>query len=491
MNNTLEPVAGKVINWMSVVGLGIAIGTFSVVGQPWVAWSLVSLVLVFFAFVSFTQRDNVLTTPGWLTPFVLFIYYHVRIVFLFGYPYDSIRQPNAEFAYTGDILNYVAFVGSVAIVLFIIGYMVGSAFKVKRVELNEDNPRVFTSLIIFYLGGLISFVLKTSLGFTHYGGFSVVERSSPVNLVLTFAATFQWPIYYYIVYSINKDSLRGVRRVIGLAVIGVHAVQAVTAGGAGPLVLWSFPWILAWDYSSKLGRIKAKIPLKQLPLLAAGGLAVLLTASYMKEVTRGLLTTYGISPSINSVIKNMKLLPSLMGSVSLSETLTTTASRFMGADSMAVIVAQLRSGDQQYLAGYGLWLVPVALVPRLLWPGKPDIALGMWFTDTYWRTPSQVMAVGSGTQGTAFLLPGDFYMNFGVVGVAAGMFAVGIITSYVYRKIASAGSLGVMNMVLLTMLFDSLIRWEFSFASWIASIVQNIIQFSLLYIALKRLGQVQ
>ena len=187
-------------------------------------------------------------------------------------------------------------------------------------------------------------------------------------------------------------------------------------------------------------------------------------------------------------MQNIHLLPSILAEIDFSGPILSLLKRFMGADSLALIISKIRDGEKEFLLGYGLWLIPVAFVPRLVWPNKPDIALGMWFTDNYWRSPWEVQLAGAGTQGTAFYLPGDFYMNFGLIGVAVGMFVVGLVTAYVYKKIVPKQMSG-MHMALLSFLFFKLIISEFSFASWIAGIVRDVLLFYVFYVVIQKISR--
>jgi hypothetical protein len=73
-----------------------------------------------------------------------------------------------------------------------------------------------------------------------------------------------------------------------------------------------------------------------------------------------------------------------------------------------------------FQGGWTLALIPIAYVPRLLWPDKPETTIGNWITETY----------GSGTivkTATGPSWVGEFYLNFGVAGVVGGMFVMGFL----------------------------------------------------------------
>ena len=58
-----------------------------------------------------------------------------------------------------------------------------------------------------------------------------------------------------------------------------------------------------------------------------------------------------------------------------------------------------------------------SFIPRAIWPSKPIASLGRWF--------SMVVYGGSSSSAAAITVPGDFYLNFGWLGVPLGMLVYG------------------------------------------------------------------
>src|SRR5690606_20964410 len=69
------------------------------------------------------------------------------------------------------------------------------------------------------------------------------------------------------------------------------------------------------------------------------------------------------------------------------------------------------------------------LVPRVIWPDKPDITIGQWITETYRiygeRIDSRI--------GPSWI--GEFYLNFGTAGVLVGMFLLGALLRLVHATL--------------------------------------------------------
>jgi hypothetical protein len=70
-----------------------------------------------------------------------------------------------------------------------------------------------------------------------------------------------------------------------------------------------------------------------------------------------------------------------------------------------------------------------AFIPRIIWPEKPPVSRGAWFTTYLGMANSEAEA----TTSTGMTIVGEWYWNFGVVGVAAGMFLIGALLSGLWR----------------------------------------------------------
>ncbi|PCJ67847.1 MAG: hypothetical protein COA58_01540 [Bacteroidetes bacterium] len=91
--------------------------------------------------------------------------------------------------------------------------------------------------------------------------------------------------------------------------------------------------------------------------------------------------------------------------------------------------------NNKFNQGETLTVLAVALIPRVLWPGKPKIALGVWFaikigkalpTDNGWYNTSINMTV-----------PGHLWMELGYLGVIFGMFFIGLFYKFIWTSCGS------------------------------------------------------
>jgi hypothetical protein len=105
------------------------------------------------------------------------------------------------------------------------------------------------------------------------------------------------------------------------------------------------------------------------------------------------------------------------------------SARFRNIDSLALIMERTPDPNP-YLHGrlYALG-IPIILVPRFLWPSKPELDNGYTFSQEYLDLPA------SSVTSTPITELGDLYMNFGIAGVLSGMFLWGVVCSWLYTWI--------------------------------------------------------
>jgi hypothetical protein len=89
-----------------------------------------------------------------------------------------------------------------------------------------------------------------------------------------------------------------------------------------------------------------------------------------------------------------------------------------------------RSGLQ---LGETMRTLEYAFIPRIIWPQKPIVSRGAWFTTYIGMAPRPQEATTS-TGMTAF---GECYWNFGIFGEVAGMFLIGLLLGGLWRLVGT------------------------------------------------------
>ncbi len=111
----------------------------------------------------------------------------------------------------------------------------------------------------------------------------------------------------------------------------------------------------------------------------------------------------------------------------MTEGFTRLAHRFDGLGRSSVIIRE--TPDRvPFQGGWTLAQIPMAYIPRVLWPNKPAVGIGQWITDTY----------GAGSHIRSATGPtwiGEFYLNFGTAGVVIGMLTMGLLLRLLHESL--------------------------------------------------------
>jgi len=174
---------------------------------------------------------------------------------------------------------------------------------------------------------------------------------------------------------------------------------------------------LAWIVSQR--RIR-------LFLVAAGVVSLILlypVAEFWRQdvLVRNTLTAADVLRNPGPALdRTAAFLSSGRGGQYLSSGLEATGRRLDAVGHAAVIIRDTPRVSP-FQNGRTLALIPLAYVPRVLWPGKPTITIGQWITDTYTVLGSKLKS----RIGPSWI--GEFYLNFGIPGVVVGMFVLGML----------------------------------------------------------------
>jgi hypothetical protein len=107
----------------------------------------------------------------------------------------------------------------------------------------------------------------------------------------------------------------------------------------------------------------------------------------------------------------------------LTDPLIAVTARLYSYDTMVLSVWYTPS-VVPYQHGRTLALVAAGLVPRAVWPQKPPVGLGTWWTEHYWNTP-----FGQALVPQAIGHPAELWIDFGFPGVIIGL----AVLAFIYR----------------------------------------------------------
>jgi hypothetical protein len=170
---------------------------------------------------------------------------------------------------------------------------------------------------------------------------------------------------------------------------------------------------------------------------------------------------------------------------SIIDFLINLSNRFHGADSFIVLLHRLEIKQTFYLYGEMFYLFFAGLIPRIMWKEKPEISLGNTFNDFIWK-PEIADQIGYGHQSTAMLLQTEFYWNFSLAGVIIGFMFLTVIIQFFKKLFYEDYKENLFVLTFLTYSLPSIIRHEYSFASFLHGLIFMILYFSFFYIFVSR-----
>jgi hypothetical protein len=258
-------------------------------------------------------------------------------------------------------------------------------------------------------------------------------RQVPVEIagILKFISTLGWFGCGLLVTMLTQRRLNVAYRLLTYAGVAAFLLMAVGSGSvANAAFFGAVVFVSAWI---GLGRIR-------LSWIAGAALGIALIIS-LRGVSEQYRKVVWIGGDGGGVVSRTKLFFRLLHARvqsdgidgAVSKGFETSAGRSANLDLLAdVIIRTPREipywGGQTYLSLVG------SFVPRVIWANKPTKELGQAFGHRYGY-------IGNSDTNTALNLPilVEFYANFGIAGVIAGMFLVGMIYFLLDRSVNNPG----------------------------------------------------
>ena len=150
-----------------------------------------------------------------------------------------------------------------------------------------------------------------------------------------------------------------------------------------------------------------------------------------------------------------------------------TSARLDAVGSTSVLVRDTPS-RVEFQNGRTLLLFFQAWVPRVFWPEKPTITIGRWVTTVYGPGPHIESS-------TAPSHVGDYYINFGILGVMFGMFLVGSVGRLSHESLMWRGGTAASIMVMTVVLYNLILKFESGVAATYAGILFSILPIWLIH----------
>ncbi len=137
-----------------------------------------------------------------------------------------------------------------------------------------------------------------------------------------------------------------------------------------------------------------------------------------------------------------------------------------------------------YRYGETLLLAPIGLlIPRFLWPEKPEISIGREFGATFRLTNS----FDNETEISPSMV-GEFYWNFAIPGVVLGMCLLGMAYRWYYQRYGAGSGFDPIRKAIYATLLPSALLIEGNFAVIIGGLIKALVILGVFLLLTRRLG---
>jgi hypothetical protein len=153
--------------------------------------------------------------------------------------------------------------------------------------------------------------------------------------------------------------------------------------------------------------------------------------------------------------------------------------RVDGHQYVAIIIDGINHRGKAYQDGYTLDLFWASFVPRFMWPDKPEVSTGKLFNNTFQLSESPLTYIPS-TQ------LGEWYWNFGVIGVIGGMLLTGAVLGLLNRSLDLSTSFTAPRVVaFVAIVYLVIVRFEANIALQYAALTRGLVMLSVMHFLLR------
>jgi hypothetical protein len=363
-----------------------------------------------------------------------FLYFGVRALYVLGFPEDMyIAYWGSPPVISFDAINLALYYTIIGFVFLLIGYysfIPKIVYKLlPKLRLLRSSLRGSNIINKIYLIATIG-IMSRLIMWSYDIGFFVPPAegaSLPFRGILFLLSAFS--LFAYALCSIMLFSSPRIAKsvfILWSILLTLELGGAFLFGWKGTIIpLFVIPTI-AYHY------LRQRLPIRRLLPIAIVGLLVLIFVFFpVIPIYRVSVGEMGKPGSIEDFVAQMGIVYAKLSRYSWLEYLQISVrpffNRMLGLDSFSMILRDTPNVvDFQAGRWYGYFFS--AWIPRVLWEEKPMLDVGRWFAINFFNQPPDVPSA------IVIMNIGDFYVNFGILGVMLGMFFLGIVykTLYLY-----------------------------------------------------------
>jgi hypothetical protein len=420
------------------VAAGIVFGAYFIRSQQaglYAATAAVAIMIVLIALIAHRVHGRDFLAPLYLILLVFFFYSVVRGFYLVADPAAAqlhIRRPVIDALASAQLTSLLG-LGS-----FAVGYLAlrtrpkAAAGRTPMSTLSLGSALALLSFAV--VGWIARFVAIREGSYTKLS-FGTTVSGSSVAATLGFLAFFACAVT---VIAAHVSSRRVAMR-IAVALSAGEIIFAVMVGYKSNLILLTLVWLVARHYTGRTIRVST---------IAILLLVFIFVIIPVVQMDRELQEHLAAQPTSRAVRTALAKTPSAWWHhraevINGVYSLDTLMNRTMSVEDVALAERYKDEfGGNQFGKEY-LLAIPSALVPTPIWPSKPRLQLAEKFTAVATRIAGPQSAVAPS-------VTADFYLNFGLFGVAAGWALIGAFLRFAYDRLIANRQRGIERLVLYT-----------------------------------------
>ena len=345
------------------------------------------------------------------------LHYPLRALFIVGWPKLAILPLN--WPISSDYYIFQGLVISlIGLLFFYLGYLWKWKDKLCRVlptiSFREGVEKGFlTKTGIIYLVGIWAVIMLFRYGVAmRFVWDSVLIRRAVVSL-LHFLEDLRY-VGLFLAWGAWKRGL--IHKLLVLAFLVVNLLLGVVTGSKNDVFVSILAVLFAFHYI-------LEIPTKKLVWATVVLVAIFLGIFFplVQSYRRSYLEVVGyeFAPTVDDIVETVTFLDVKDSGNVLSAILN----RAIWLNSI-VMIRRWVPEYIDYQRGATFYPLLIGWIPRAIWPGKPILSQGSFMHNKI---------IGSQTtSNVGFSAIGEFYLNFGMLGVIVGMFGLGIFVRIVY-----------------------------------------------------------
>lgn len=269
--------------------------------------------------------------------------------------------------------------------------------------ITQSSLSIWLALAIYVIGTIFT-VFSGDLASVGYGSGNYAQKISSFDVKLVgFIIDMTTPavaIMWYLCWYTRKKSyfLLTASTVLGcmLVVKGRWSLFG--------LLGYVLPLVTLYFYSGLLPNRKG--PIKPVSILSVSAVAGVALSFFII-----IKTIYRINVNLGGDLDPIQLLGTL-GSEAITGGVHDFLKEISGVDIVSLVLQRQEAEGITPQYGQTYALIPVSILPSLIFAQKPEVTLATWFANNYWFTPAELLLYGEGVQANIFHTIGELFINF-------------------------------------------------------------------------------